>query len=379
MKVRPRSRYRAFLISAVCLVIASGCGKKLPTNSPNDIQEGVPRRVAVELFTATWCSNCPAADRALDDLALEWGDSITIIEYHPQFGTPQDPMGTVQTDQRFSYYGVTAPPVFIADGVARVAGALPNLLSEYRAAVSGRRQKRSPVSITLNGGLQGSSAVYQVRVESQIAQKLESLRLLLVVIEDSIAFAAPNGINRHRQVARKLLPDHPGEAFSLIPGSQYAKNGSIVLEASWVREKLGLAALVQDEASSEIVQSAYVKLFQANYNLLITAVDTLLDGAAFGTTAFPFTLYNTGNVGDSVIIDLPQSLMIPDTLAASICDKWFCYAVPFTRYLAAGDSLAGLEVHIIPYGSGRSTAMLTATPQSSASSRVSQRFHVEVP
>lgn len=368
-----------FLFSALCLLVLVSCGKRLPVAAQDDIQGGVPRRAVVEMFTATWCTNCPAADQAVEELAAQLGDSLTVIEYHPLFGSPQDPFGTAGTDQRYSFYGVTAPPVFICDGVARVAGAVPNLLSEYRSAASGRLAKKSPVSITLSGGLGTASASYSVTVSSEIENRLDGLRLLLVLVEDSISYAAPNGVGLHRQVARRLAPDHPGEAFSLAAGAQHAKNGSIALEGSWVQERLGLAALVQDEATGEVLQSAWVKLFQAVYALQLTAADTLLDGQAGVFTVFPFTVHNTGNVGDSIVFNLPDSLAVPDTLIRTMCDRNFCYPLPYVTYLAPGDSLTSFRIDIMPLGSGRSTAGLTVAPKSSPSSGIVARFHVEVP
>lgn len=368
------------LLAVSCIMAMGGCGKKLPVSSPEDIGGGVPRRAAIEVFTATWCTNCPAADQAAEELAAELGDSLTLIEYHPTFGSASvDPFGTAQTDQRFAHYGVSAPPVFICDGVARVAGAVPNLLAEYRQAAAGRLAKKSPASINLSGGLGTASASYGVTVRSEIEGRLDGLRLLLVLVEDSISYAAPNGVGLHRQVARRLVPDHPGEAFSLASGAQHARNGSITLEPSWVRERLGLAALVQDEATGEILQSAYVKLFQAHYSLVLAAADTLLDGQAGVFSEFPFTVRNTGNIGDSIVFNLPDSLAVPDTLIRTMCDRNFCYPLPHAVYLAPGDSLTGFKIDIMPMGTGRSTAGLTVTPKSSPSSGIVTRFHVEVP
>ncbi len=308
------------------------------------------------------------------------GDSITLIEYHPTFGSPQDPFGTAQTDLRFGYYGVSTAPVFICDGVARINGSVPNMLSEYRSAAAARLGKKSPVSISLSGGLGTGSVSYNVTVRSEIESRLDGLRLLLVLVEDSINYTASNGVNLHRQVARRLEPGHPGESFSLAAGAQHARNGSIILDPAWVRERLGLAAMVQDSATGEVLQSAWIRLFQAVYSIQVMVTDTLIDGSAGTNSAFPFTVRNAGNIGDSVIIDLPKALMLPDTmLAASICDRHMCYQVPFSKYLAAGDSLTGLEVHITPFSSGRSTAGLTVVPKSSPSSGIVARFHVEVP
>lgn len=382
-RVKPQKANRPLLISAFCLLVLVSCGKKLPVATSDDVEGGVPRRVAVELFTATWCTNCPAADQAVEALAAELGDSITIIEYHPTFGSATaDPFGTVQTDQRFTYYGVSAPPEFICDGTARVAGAVPNLLNEYRSAAAARFVKRSPVSISLSGGLQSGEIVYQARVESHVDWPLDSLRLLLIVLEDSITYSAPNGINLHRFVARTFDPNPQGYQEGLVPLGYFSHGGTIPTSPSWVTERLWLAALVQNSSTGEVLQSANVKLFQAQYSLSIAATDTILDGQAGVFSVFPFTLYNNGNIADSIILDLPDSLAVPpppDTLIRTLCDKNLCYPVPHAVYLAPGDSLTGFKVDIMPKRSGRSTAGLTVVPKSSPSSGIVARFHVEVP
>ena len=69
----------------------------------------------VEVYTATWCSNCVDVEHALD--AIENDSGIQQYHIHRAINEVQDPLGSIEVDQRFhDRYGVFAPPVVIFNG-----------------------------------------------------------------------------------------------------------------------------------------------------------------------------------------------------------------------------------------------------------------------
>ena len=69
----------------------------------------------VEVYTATWCSNCVDVEHALDNIENETG--LQQYHTHRAINEVQDPLGTIEIDQRFhDRYGVRAPPVVVFNG-----------------------------------------------------------------------------------------------------------------------------------------------------------------------------------------------------------------------------------------------------------------------
>lgn len=69
----------------------------------------------VEVYTATWCSNCVDVEHALENIENETG--LQQYHTHRAINEVQDPLGTIEIDQRFhDRYGVRAPPVVVFNG-----------------------------------------------------------------------------------------------------------------------------------------------------------------------------------------------------------------------------------------------------------------------
>jgi thiol-disulfide isomerase/thioredoxin len=90
------------------------------------------RKVLVELFTATWCPNCPYVEAALHDLKSEYGDQFYYVEYHRM-----DALDFGNADIA-GYYNVPASlPIGIIQGSLRISGgSATNSYNEYNYAIS---------------------------------------------------------------------------------------------------------------------------------------------------------------------------------------------------------------------------------------------------
>ena len=89
-------------------------------------------RVLVELFTATWCPNCPYVEEALHDLKGLYGDRFYYIEYHIM-----DQLDFGHTDILNYYELSTSLPVGIIQGQVNITGgSAANSYNEYHFAIS---------------------------------------------------------------------------------------------------------------------------------------------------------------------------------------------------------------------------------------------------
>ena len=77
----------------------------------------------VEVYTATWCSNCVDVEHALDD--VESNLSMQQYHTHRSISEVQDPFGTDELDSRYhERYGRWSPPAVVFNGTTMVKGSV---------------------------------------------------------------------------------------------------------------------------------------------------------------------------------------------------------------------------------------------------------------
>ena len=77
----------------------------------------------VEVYTATWCSNCVDVEHALDE--VENNASMNQYHIHRSISEVQDPFGTDVIDKRFhDRYGRWSPPAVVFNGTTMVKGSV---------------------------------------------------------------------------------------------------------------------------------------------------------------------------------------------------------------------------------------------------------------
>jgi hypothetical protein len=339
------------LLTAACLLALLGCGKKLPTPALQPGTEpGVPRRALLELFTATWCSNCPTADSAAERLAQELPDSVTLIEYH--FNSGGDPFSYNQAAARESYYSValTGVPHLRCDGIVQQVGTVPPPYPGYRTAVANRLLKPSPCELSLSGQMTGGAISYTARIKAVASAATSGdLRLMLLVLEDSCYHAGAYGGPYYRHVVRQMVPGAAGDALSLPLNSTVTRTGSIPMDPAWIPSRLHLVGFVQDFTTKEVLQSANLDLSVPAYDFNMTATDTVITVLADSLAEYSFTLQNTGTETDSVWLDLPDSMIIDPSegsLVKALCTKTQCFPTPHMVALAPGATVDDLVIHL---------------------------------
>jgi hypothetical protein len=349
-----------FVASAAALLVV-GCAEEF--GKPDGEVPGYERVVLAELFTATWCGNCPKAEAALDQLYEEEGpDKIAVIHWHP---TQQgDPFGLTVTDERWSAYkaqldtlNAASFPTCIFGGSDMVIGAATIPYDEYRNSYEHERELGSHLDLSLALDIGEEDVTVDVGIESDAEATPEELELWVVTVEHRIP-----------------RPDIPGseELFSFVARAvdvqvvetevsvQQHKEVTIPIDESWDRDKLHIVAFLQPEGLGPVRQAAMASLSFRAFSL--TAADTTFTGeVAPRSFTMPFTIENTGTQRDSLEINLPAAMLdLPQDWTA-VLQGTVAHPSPMTLVLGPGEVADSLSVRVTTAGSsGKGEVGLTA-------------------
>ncbi len=215
----------------------------------------VERMVLCELVTTEYCPNCWIADYALVRSLHEFGrENLSVVSYH--YAPPPDPLNTGEVTDRCDWYYTffdiaTVFPVTIFDGLTADDGAADttSTIVAYRMQIEARQAIGSPVSIELDGEIDGGrgSVIATVTVHHQLTGGPHTLQMM--VVEDGI----DDGAHIVNFVVRDILDEESLAALS-APGDFISVTREFVID-DWVSQNLDVVAFVQDDTSAEILQS----------------------------------------------------------------------------------------------------------------------------
>ena len=175
------------------------------------------------------------------------------MSYH--YSPPPDPLNTEEVTDRCDWYYTffdiaTAFPVTIFDGLTADDGAADttSTIVAYRMQIEARQAVGSPVSIELDGEIDGGrgSVTTTVTVHHQLTGGPHTLRMM--IIENEIW----DGVHFVNYVVREILPEEPLTVSA--PGDFISVTRDLVIN-DWNPQNLDVVAFVQDDTSAEILQS----------------------------------------------------------------------------------------------------------------------------
>ncbi|MAE72103.1 MAG: hypothetical protein CME06_16750 [Gemmatimonadetes bacterium] len=213
-----------------------------PAHAAQDI---IPRCVAMELVTASWCGYCPQADAAAEQLRVEEGRAGTIfIEYHMS-----DALSNADGDARRSYYGNPGTPTMIFGGITKVIGAGGPMYNTYRQRFNGRRNYDPMVDIRLTGDMTGNNT-WTVQGSVEVIEQLwqqgtPELRIALTENDLTAGSRHYNGVLRDHVANIDLNGKNVG---SMTYFSQ-----SISINGAWKKDDLNVVVYVQEPEYKEIL------------------------------------------------------------------------------------------------------------------------------
>ena len=142
------------------------------------------QKVLVQLFTGTWCPNCPYAEEALFELSQEMSDTFYFLELHIQ-----DELAIGSNYDIMNYYGVGSLPSAVFQGQNLLVGANENIIDVYRNAIQNFANLDAAASlknveyqidgIYLNGSV-------QIELEESVLQENLFLKFSLVEIVSDV-------------------------------------------------------------------------------------------------------------------------------------------------------------------------------------------------
>jgi hypothetical protein len=244
------------------------------------------RAVLVELFTATACKPCVAADLAFDALGKAFKATEVIrLQYHLHLPNGPNPLANPDTEARAEYYNQvvrTMPAVLFNGKAGAVEGGFrehaPEKFTEYRAAIEPLLE--TPAKARLKATAKRDGAKIVINVEASAPEDAgDKLRLRMVLVEEQVDYVGSNKLKEHTHVVRAFPGGVEGE--KLVAGKPFSKNVPVDLdqvrkdlrdylkksnddvpfptkERPLDLKNLRVVAFVQSDATREILQAVQV-------------------------------------------------------------------------------------------------------------------------
>ncbi len=210
--------------------------------------------ILFEMGTATWCSVCPYATHAAEDM-LTNGLNLAVIEYHSN-----DDYATEATEIRTQdYYSMLGFPTVYFDGVLKQLGAGPGIYSKYLYLYDQRSEARTGVSLSLLHVASKEGFIVRVTISKQAPAFNPHTALHLVITESHI----PENWQTETElnfVCRMMLPDVNGTLINLGDQNEFNLDYTISPDSSWNFDNLEVVAFLQDIETYEILNVTKQKL-----------------------------------------------------------------------------------------------------------------------
>lgn len=227
------------------------------------------RGVLLEIFTATYCPNCPPADAAAEELDHDpqfEPDWFSSVQLHVYWGGT-DPLYFDEIEDRVSFYRLDASaPHAWFNGMDKVSGSnYPNIRETYRSKILKTYGQRSKVNLYWSDvRVAGDGIVGDLRCTAMDDLRgFSALSLITFFAKDSIVAQNPFNVEQFSGVVRDYLPpvdltgggiNRPGQ-FIDVP-----VHFDLAADARWPSHSLRVVAIVQDMATREILQCRVVRM-----------------------------------------------------------------------------------------------------------------------
>ncbi len=259
----------------------------VPDEEVNRPASESPRVVLLELFTGATCPPCVAADIGTEAIEKSFPrDDVVVLRYHLHIPGP-DPLATSDTEARQEYYAsdIQGTPTLLVNGTTPpmpVGGFYDRAPTVYQGLAGFLTEKvNEPTTATLEATATVDAGKIRLSVNGTSGEKpFDTVKLRMVIAENEIQFAAPNGIREHSMIVRSMPGGPDGiasemgkftfeeeidlaevqkqtndylDAFERRSGSPFANRPSSL-------RKLTVVAFLQDDVTHEVLQTAIVPI-----------------------------------------------------------------------------------------------------------------------
>jgi PKD repeat protein len=229
---------------------------------PNErgTRAGSPRTVLAELFTNWGCTPCVNANPPMNDLLDVYNSSqLIMVAYHTWWPSGDDPFYLHNGGDNFdrtSYYGVQfiGVPSIYFDGPPRYGHNGATTYDYYKGFIETELAILSPVEITLDGFIFGTSGQVNITIEATDTLPIGNLQVRYALVEDNNYAAGPNGEVRHRYAMRDML--NPHGIPDLDVGESYSTSRIFEVNAEWDVDRVSIVAFLQNDDDGDVLQAA---------------------------------------------------------------------------------------------------------------------------
>lgn len=213
------------------------------------------RTILLEEFSNVGCGPCAELAPHLDSLLHARLGEVVGIQYHVWWPDRNDEFYLNEKesqDARVSFYGVTAAPTVIINGVETMSR-IDIIEDEIN------RQLETPPQISLDLTTDNVNGHLTAKVAAEALTDINSpnLRLHIAVIEES---AKSSEGTHYTNIFRKMLPDDEGFSLpeSMTTGDKTEYTAEWDIAGLYDESQLAVIAFVQDSQTHKILQTDYV-------------------------------------------------------------------------------------------------------------------------
>ncbi len=252
------------------------------------------KMVLLEIGTGTWCPYCPGAAMGADDL-IENGKSVAVIEYHGG-----DEYETTNGGNRLNWYGVTAYPTSIFDGLLKYEGgsASNSLYTAFLPKYNQRIDTKTHIDLDLMGEVAGLGYTIKATVTRDENLNDHSNNIFVVVTESEIE-QAWQGQSHLNFVQRLMVNGSQGTPIDWANGEEQELEFSFTRDMVWNIMHTEIIVFVQDMDTKEVLQAQKMPLssiLPENENdLSVMATSNVPENNSIGYLEPRFEMINLGN------------------------------------------------------------------------------------
>jgi hypothetical protein len=246
------------------------------------------RTALVEVFTGAECPPCVGVDLAFDGLLKAYKPTdVILLQYHFHVPRP-DPLTSPDGMERAKFYDDKiegAPTLFISGKLAADSGgpaaASKKFFEQFSSVINDLLEKPAAVKLALTVS-KGEKGGYSAKASvTDLAEPGEKVMLRFVLAEERVRYPGGNGLRYHHMVVRAMPGGAKGVALTKKTAEQTVTidpealrkeltkylDDFVETKAPFPRadrpmllRNLKLVALVQNDATKEILQAVQVDL-----------------------------------------------------------------------------------------------------------------------
>ena len=216
-------------------------------------QSGPYRATLIELYTSEGCDSCPPADRWLSGLkASPMAAQLVPVAFHVDYWDRlgwKDPFASAENTRRqhaqasLSGAKFVYTPQFLRDG------------KDWRRAdrvVGDRRDSAASIELGLDQPKQGP---WSVSANVRLLAPNRAAEVWLAVYENSLESRVSAGENRGETLRHDFVVRKTYGPLPLGADGRLSVNQSISLGDTWKRDDVGVAVVVQDTKTGDVLQA----------------------------------------------------------------------------------------------------------------------------